>query len=141
MAQQPQPGKAEPVDLPDDTDISVGANYAVADPCEPDKRLPGFYYFAAANDGDNSRPDGVAQCLLRGYEVCQEEKIASADCKLLRIPIAKRDAQQKRLRDARVAASRSESAGLPGVPEESLWRSDDHGKSRRVGNGKSRDNG
>lgn len=132
MSQQ-QPGKAEPVDLPDDADISGGANYDLADPCKPDKELPGFRYFAAAADGDNSRPDGVPQCLLRGYEVCTEEKIASADCKLLRIPLAKWDAQNERKRAARNAANRRESNTLTGVPEESMWREDAHGKSRRVG--------
>jgi hypothetical protein len=125
--------KAEPAELPDDVDISVGADYELEDPCKPINPQPGFRYFAAANDGDTSRPDGVARCKQMGYEVCTEEKILSTDCVLMRMPLAKWEKQTNaRISAARKAALTAGNA-IHGVPAKSLWQSDDHSTVRRVG--------
>jgi hypothetical protein len=128
-----QTKNAEPAELPEGTELSSVADYEVADPCKPQNPQPGFRYFAAANDGDNGRPDGVARLKQQGYEVCTEESCDSTDCTLMRIPMKQWEARKKAQLAAANRAARQEGSALAGVPEKDTWRSDEHNKTRKLG--------
>lgn len=124
--------KAVPAELPDDVEIGGGANYEYTDPCKPINPQPGFRYFAAADDGDTSRPDGIARVKAMGYEMCSTETCLSTDCKLMRIPQSKWDAMNSKRIGAATKAALREGNGIQGLPEESTWRSEEHGHTRKV---------
>jgi hypothetical protein len=124
--------KASALELPDDATMSAGANYEHDDPYEPNQKEPGYYYFAAANDNDTSRPDGIARLLTEGYELCTTEKITAPDCKLMRIPIEMRNKKEARKRALRAQGSIQDNKCISGVPVESTVKFSDHGQIRKV---------
>jgi hypothetical protein len=78
--------EAEPKQFSDTTEINAGANYDVIDPLlitDPD---PNMHYYFAADDGDRTRPDGVARLKQMGYRE-SDKTHGSPDCKLLEIPL------------------------------------------------------
>ena len=77
--------KAQPLEIADDESVEVYTNYDYDSPLQIENEDPSMRYFFAANDGDNSRPDGVARVKQLGYKV-SEKKHGSTDCTLMEIP-------------------------------------------------------
>lgn len=125
-----QTKQSTPVELDDDVEISLGANYGLTDPCTIINPQPGYRYYHAANDGDNSRPDGVARIEAEGYEKCTIEKSLSTDCIPMRIPIEKWEARQRAKLRATEAATNA-NMHLGGVPDESSHVVEGHGQRKR----------
>lgn len=78
--------EAQPLELGDE-EIDVHTNYDMDNPLTVEDPDPAMRYYFAANDGDNSRPDGVARVKARGYQVSKKAH-GSTDCTLMEIPKA-----------------------------------------------------
>lgn len=94
-------------EFPEFAEIIAGANYDSDGPevFDPD---PKMRYFLAANDGDNSRPDGVTRVTQLGYRV-SEKKHTSPDCVLMETPrplYEKRMEKQRRQMKSKAKALR-----------------------------------
>lgn len=121
---------AQPAELPDDVDIELGPNYELPDPCKPINPQPGYRYFAAIKDSDNTRPDSVLACKAMGYEVCTEEKIASTECTLMRMPADKWERMNRAKLQRANRAARIESGSIQGVPDEFVVKQAGHNQGK-----------
>jgi hypothetical protein len=81
-----QKPEAVPAEFPDTSEINAGANYDVIDPLLITNPDPNMHYYFAADDGDRTRPDGVARLKQMGYRESDKQH-GSPDCKLLEIPM------------------------------------------------------
>lgn len=92
--EKPEP---QPLEIDDDEAIDVFTNYELDDPLRIENPDPEMRYFFAADDGDKSRPDGVARVTAMGYRVSRKTHY-SPDCVLMEIPRARWEKAQARKR-------------------------------------------
>jgi hypothetical protein len=116
-----QQTRAQPVEMPDEEDLELGAEWTEPDPFIVENGSEEFHYYLAATNAPPTDVQSVAACKARGYEVCKEEKSLSVDLTLMRIPKKIFDARRNAKRKARMKA-REQIATPKGVPEDAIHR-------------------
>jgi hypothetical protein len=122
--------ESQPLEISDDESIEVHTNYAIDNPLYIEDEDPSKRYFFAANDGDKSRPDGIARVEQLGYRK-SEKKHGSTDCVLMEIPRAIWDAREKKKREARDQAYANAESQLEREAGDNVVKLDKDGGYRR----------
>lgn len=119
--------EAKSVELPDDAEITGGANYdAVVSPNEMlDPAEAGIHYCWAAKN-DRQHPSGVPALESQGYKL-STKKHRSLDCVLMEIPQRVVD-QRERQRQEREVEVRRAALRSSAIPGQSVQTFDNHGQ-------------
>ena len=122
--------EAQPLEINDDEEIEVHTNYDIDNPLYIEGEDPSMRYFFAANDGDKSRPDGVARVEQLGYRK-SEKKHGSTDCVLMETPRKLWEDREKKKRENRSLAYKKSVSQLAQAAGDSVVTLDKAGGYRR----------